>query len=136
MPFREKTLWVQLIALAAVAAYFAYDMHVGGGVNGSPPAGMIGAVIAFVVLMVVLMIPVAALTGPSDREAAKDERDREAERRGEAGRANILVLCVLATLLYAATHGEGLIANALFLSLLLAQAAGALMQILHYRRTA
>jgi len=79
MPFREKTAWIAVVSMTLIYAnYFWGVLSTPHG--GSMFTGLLGTVIALVVVQVTLTI-VAAIFSPTDAKAPRDERERLIELR-------------------------------------------------------
>ena len=73
MPFREKTAWIAVVSMTLIYAnYFWGVLSMPHG--GSNFSGLLGTVIALVVVQVTLTI-VAAIFSPTDAKAPRDERE-------------------------------------------------------------
>jgi hypothetical protein len=74
MPFREKTAWIAVVSMTVIYANYFWGIlsmpH--GGANFT---GLLGTVIALVVVQVTLTI-VAAIFSPTDAKAPRDEREQ------------------------------------------------------------
>jgi hypothetical protein len=74
MPFREKTAWIAVVSMTLIYAnYFWGVLSTPHG--GSKFTGLLGTVIALVVVQVTLTI-VAAIFSPTDAKAPRDEREQ------------------------------------------------------------
>jgi len=74
--FREKTAWISLVSMAGIyGAYFWSVVHSRRHGEGVQFGGLLGTVIALVVVQVVLTIVVAAFA-PKDAQAPQDEREK------------------------------------------------------------
>lgn len=74
MPFREKTAWIAVVSMTLIYAnYFWGVMSRPHG--GSQFKGLLGTVIALVVVQVALTI-IAAIFAPNDAKAPRDEREK------------------------------------------------------------
>jgi hypothetical protein len=148
MPFEEKMTWVSFVVTALVAVvYFAIVL---GRLQGSSAADiayqwpMIIAFIASVVLNIVGAIVMAIGTGISaelrgrraeDEIDRKDERDKTISRRGDligyyvasAGMLGVLALTML-------EYAYFWIANALYLSFVVAMLVSSVVKIVSYHR--
>jgi hypothetical protein len=76
MPFREKTAWISFLSTAAIYAVYFWALRHGSDVFG----GLLGTVIALVVVQVVLTIAVA-VSAPDEAKAPRDEREKLIELR-------------------------------------------------------
>ena len=147
MPFEEKLTWVNLLVTALVAGvYFALMLGQVGDVPAAEIAyrtPMLVAVGVSVVLTIVGSILMGIGTGISmelsGRSAAdmdrKDERDKDIGRRGDvvgfyvasAGAIGVLALTML-------EYEYFWIANALYLSLVVATLVSSVVKLAYYHR--
>ena len=148
MPFEEKMTWVSGLAMIVVpVVYFAIMI---GRLQSAPAADiayqipLIVAMVASVVLIIIGAVVMAVGTSisatirgrkPEDEIDRKDERDKTISRRGDligyyvasAGMAGVLILTMLETDYF-------WIANALYLSFVVAMAVASVVKIASYRR--
>jgi hypothetical protein len=76
MSFREKTAWISIVSIGGIyGVYFWSVMRAGRQGTGAQFGGLLGTVIALVVVQVVLTT-IAAIMAPREANAAPDERDR------------------------------------------------------------
>jgi MFS family permease len=147
MPFEEKLTWVNVVVTALVAGvYFALMLGQVGDVPASEIAyrrPMLVAVGVSIVLTIVGSILMGIGTGISmelsGRSAAdmdrKDERDRDISRRGDvvgfyivsAGAVGVIALTML-------EYDYFWIANALYLSFVVATLVSSVVKLVAYRR--
>ena len=140
MSFREKSAWISL--LANVVIYGAYFVSVApalmrGDVGRLSMFGMFAeSTIAFVVVIVVLTVMTAVLA-PKDASAPQDEREKQISLKGSAAAYYVMAPGVVVALAGAFLGFSGvLVANALFLTLVLAETFKDATQIFLYRRGA
>lgn len=139
MSFREKSAWIALAAYGVVfGAYFlvlwrSWDDAYGQGLSIGL---MVAAVLALIAITTTLTI-LAALTAPKDANAPADEReqliDLKAERIASYTLSTGVVLLIGALLL---GWNGFLVANLLLASMVMAELAKALAQIIAFRRGA
>jgi hypothetical protein len=79
MAFREKVAWISLVSMAGIYGVYFWSV-VRSGRQGSTFGGLLGTVVALVVVQVVLTIAVAAFS-PKEAHAPRDERDRMIDLR-------------------------------------------------------
>lgn len=137
MSFREKVVWVMLLAL--VVAYGGYFLSLRDALAAGAAVGdiayrgaMLGAVITVVVLVIVGTVAVTVLARGDD---AEDERDREIDLRGARFGGVVLAVGALAGMalaMFDAAHFW--IANALLLGLVLAEISAGIFKLVLYRR--
>ena len=81
MSFREKSAWISLLSMSGIyGIYFWSVMHSGSQGGGFRFGGLLGTIIALVVVQVVLTVAVAVFK-PSEAKAPRDERDKLIELR-------------------------------------------------------
>lgn len=135
MSFREKTAWISLISMGGIyGLYFWSVVH--SGRKDAAFGGLLGTVIALVVVEVVLTIVVSALA-PKDAHAPEDEREKlislKATRTAYAGLATgIAVACFFG----AFTPPIVFNTNSLLFILVTAELLRSTCQIIQYRREA
>lgn len=135
MSFREKTAWISFISVAGIyGLYFWSVVH--NGRKDATFGGLLGTVIALVVVQVVLTV-VAAAFAPKDANAPCDERERliglRATRTAYAGLATAVAF---ACFFGAFTPPIIFNTNALLFILVTAELLRSGCQIFQYRREA
>lgn len=81
MPFREKSAWISVISLTAIYGFYFWSVVRTGPHSGDVHfAGLLGTVIALIVVQVALTIAVA-IGSPRDARTPRDERDKLIELR-------------------------------------------------------
>ncbi len=75
MPFREKTAWISLISMAGIYGLYFWSLIRSGRHNDAHVSGLLGTIIALVVVQIVLTIAVA-IFDPTDANTPPDERDQ------------------------------------------------------------
>jgi len=148
MPFEEKMTWVS--GLAMIVVPLVYFVVMIGRLQSTPAADiayqvpLIVAMVASVVLVIIGAIVMAIGTSisatirgrkPEDEIDRKDERDKTISRRGDligyyvasAGMVGVLILTMLETDYF-------WIANALYLSFVVAMAVSKVVKLVAYRR--
>lgn len=81
MSFREKSAWISLLSMAGIYGFYFWSLiHAGPQPSGSHFGGLLGTIIALVVVQVVLTVAVA-ISAPSEAKAPRDERDKLIELR-------------------------------------------------------
>lgn len=133
--FEEKSVWIQLVATAAVlGAYFlvAGRMYAVGVRHLVPYVPLFGvAVVALVAVLVVGHVAVVLASRPEGR----DERDRLIGWRAESNSGWILAAgVILAILGMIASYDDVIIAHLLLLALLSSQVTAFVLQLVYYRR--
>lgn len=74
MPFREKTAWIAVVSMTLIYANYFWGL-LSTPHGGSNFSGLLGTVIALVVVQVTLTV-VAAIFSPTDAKAPRDEREQ------------------------------------------------------------
>ena len=137
MAFREKAAWITLVTTVLVyGGYFA----VAGRMLGpqAPALGLVGPLVASILAIVVLQVALTAATAassPADAKAPLDERERMIQLR--ATRAGFHTLQVgaffaITTLFWGAD--AKLVANGVFLAIVVAEVVRSGWQVVDYRR--
>jgi hypothetical protein len=137
MSFKEKVAWVMLVIMVLVYGRYFYSIQgaIAGGVDVAEipyRAAMLMTVVTVVVLAIAATIAVTIAARGDD---ASDERDSEIERHGDWLGGIVLyvgVLGALALAMFEAAHFW--IANALLLSLVLAEIVAGVRKLTLYRR--
>jgi len=76
MSFREKTAWISVLSMSGIyGIYFWSVVHYGSRARGFHLGGLLGTIVALVVVQVVLTVAVAIFS-PKDAKAPCDERDK------------------------------------------------------------
>ncbi|MCQ8183865.1 hypothetical protein [Parvularcula maris] len=114
MSFKEKSIWVMLLAMLITVATYGLDRVDSGLAQGSV-TGIAAAVIGFVVLAAIGHGVVAATSrGDGDRT---DERDREVDRKTDMIGDGALSAVVIGILAYGMIQGDWLLAHIAFFGL-------------------
>lgn len=81
MSFREKSAWISILSMLGIyGLYFWSVIHSAPQAGGFHFGGLLGTIIALVVVQVVLTVAVAVFT-PKEARAPRDERDKVIELR-------------------------------------------------------
>ncbi|MDO8963952.1 MAG: hypothetical protein Q7W30_05590 [Coriobacteriia bacterium] len=148
MSFEEKLTWVSTFVTIVVTAVYAWT--VAGQMAGTPVAEIVyqvpmivavGSIVAMTIVGSILMSIGAAISDQITGEGSlkeidrKDERDVNINRRGELIGYYVLSVGALGVLALAMMRFDPFwIANALFLSLMLAGTASSVAKLVVYRR--
>lgn len=136
MSFREKTAWISLISIAGIYGWYFWTVIRSGPGGGSRTGGLLGTIIALVVVQTVLTIAVAVFD-PRSAQAPRDEREKlielKATRFAYAGLATGIVFAV-----FFAAFTPPIIfgANSLLFILVVTEIMRSGCQIVQYRRSA
>ncbi len=136
MSFREKTSWISLISMAGIYGLYFWSLMSSGPGGHQHTSGLLGTIIALVVVQTVLTIAVAVFD-PKSAQAPRDEREKmielKAARFAYAGLATAMVFAVF----FAALPSPIIFgANSLLLILVVTEIMRSGCQIIQYRRTA
>jgi hypothetical protein len=114
MSFKEKSIWVMLLAMLVTVAVYGLDRWEGGLDQGSVK-GIAASVIGFVTLAAIGHAIVAATAGrDGDRT---DERDLMVERKTDMIGDSALSAVVIGILAYGMIQGDWLLAHIAFFGL-------------------
>ncbi|MFZ0705732.1 MAG: hypothetical protein WAM71_09045 [Candidatus Korobacteraceae bacterium] len=136
MSFREKTAWISLISMCGIYGFYFWSVVRSGHGAGSRTGGLLGTIIALVVVQTVLTIAVAVFD-PKSAQAPRDEREKlielKATRFAYAGLATGVVFAV-----FFAAFPTPIIfgANSLLFILVVCEIMRSGCQIVQYRRSA
>ena len=137
MSFEEKGSWAFTFILGVLAA--AYFATIVGQLATSTPGEidyqqrLVGVIAATIVLTVVAMIAMGVLA-PQDA-GRSDQRDKDIHRLGEYVGGTILAFSMIVPFGLAMAEAEHFwVANAMFLSFVIAGLAGSSVKIVLYRR--
>lgn len=76
MSFREKSAWISLLSMAGIYSLYFWSLRPWGArPSGTAFGGLLGTVIALVVVQIVLTIAVASFA-PKEAHAPRDEREK------------------------------------------------------------
>lgn len=128
MAFREKSAWISLLASVVIyGSYFA-----SGGVSSF--GAMVGATVLFVLAMIVLTV-LAAIFARRDAQRPADEREKLIMLKSSRFALVTIATGALAAI-WAMFVGADriLVANGLFLALVLGEVAKDIAQIVYFRR--
>jgi hypothetical protein len=137
MSFREKSAWISVISMSGIyGLYFWSVIRHGSRAGGFRFGGLLGTIIALVVLQVVLTIAVAIFT-PKEAQAPRDERDKMIELRSmRVAYAGLATSVALACFFGAFDPPIVFNANSLLFILVTAEILRSACQIIQYRRGA
>ncbi len=132
MSFKEINSWLVLAVFAWLFADFGLPLLEARSLDGDQ--GMIGSVIAFIIILVLAHIVVGVVRRePAEEE---DERDRMIDLRAERIGGYALGGVVAAGMFRSLHLGDFQAANFLFLALVFSEIAKRLWQVFLYRRGA
>ncbi len=137
MSFREKSAWISMLSMLAIYGfYFGSVIHAGSQAGGARSGGLLGTIVALVVVQVLLTIAVAMFT-PREAKAPRDERDKLIELRAMRVAYSGLATSVALACLFGAFDPPIIFnTNALLFILVTAEVLRSACQIIQYRRDA
>lgn len=136
MSFREKTAWISILSMAGIYGYYFWSLVHAGPQGRAQFGGLLGTIIALVVVQVVLTI-VVAVFNPKDAQTPRDEREKLIElkstRVAYAGLATAIALAI-----FFATFDPPILfnANSLLFILVTVEILRSACQIIQHRRAA
>lgn len=135
LSFREKSLWLMFVALAAAFGFYFVSVLPPGAANVRPPEVII--FIVALVFLVIVQIVGHILIALVDRRPETDERDRLIELKGTRNGAYVLATGVFLALCAALlTDGNFVFTHLLLGFWVLAQLVETGSQLFLYRRGA
>lgn len=137
MSFREKSAWISLLSMAGIYGFYFWSViHAGPQASGFHFGGLLGTIIALVVVQVVLTVAVA-ISAPTEAKAPRDERDKLIELRAmRVAYAGLATGIALACFFGAFNPPIVFNTNALLFILVTAEIMRSACQIVQYRRGA
>lgn len=137
MSFREKTAWISMLSMLGIYCFYFWSViHAEHHAAGTNFDGLLGAVIALVVVQVVLTIAVAVFN-PEEAKAPRDERDKLIELRAMRVAYTGLATSVALACFFGAFDPPIIFnTNALLFILVTAEVLRSACQIIQYRRSA
>lgn len=134
MAFREKTAWISLISIAAI--YGAYFVSIIRRQDAGHVGGLLGYVVALVVVQTALKVAVA-IQRPRDAQAQLDERERLIELKATHLAYSAISMALACACLFGAFEPPILFnTNALLFILVMVELMRSGCQIVQYRRGA
>jgi hypothetical protein len=133
MSFKEKSIWVMLLAMLVTVIVYGLD-RVGSGLDQGSVAGIVAAVIGFIVLAAIGHGLVAATSGKDGDRI--DERDLEVDRKTDMIGDAALSAVVIGILAYGMVQGDWLLAHIAFFGLFGAAILKMASMVFLYRTTA
>jgi hypothetical protein len=135
MSFREKTAWISLLSMSGIYAFYFWSVQ-----RSARPAGffggLLGTVLALVVVQTVLTIAVA-VSSPKEAKAPRDERERLIDLRATQVAYGVLAGSVACACFFGGfTPPIVFNTNALLFVLVAAEILRSGCQIVQYRRGA
>lgn len=137
MSFREKSAWISTLSMAGIYGFYFWSViHAGPQASGFHFGGLLGTIIALVVVQVVLTVAVA-ISAPTEAKAPRVERDKLIELRAmRVAYAGLATGIALACVFGGFNPPIVFNANALLFILVTAEIMRSACQIVQYRRGA
>jgi hypothetical protein len=137
MPFREKSAWISLVTIFGIyGTYFWSVIHAGSKVGDFGFGGLLGTIVALVVVQVALTATAAIIT-PKEAKAPRDEREKVIELRAtQTAYAGLATGIAFACFFGAFDPPIIFNTNALLFVLVTAELLRSGCQIIQYRRGA
>ena len=137
MSFREKSAWISMLSMLAIYGFYFWSViHAGPQAGSARSGGLLGTIVALVVVQVVLTVAVAMFT-PREAKAPRDERDKLIELRAMRVAYSGLATSVALACLFGAFDPPIIFnTNALLFILVAAEVLRSACQIIQYRRDA
>lgn len=137
MSFREKSAWISLLSMAGIYGFYFWSViHAGSHSSGFHFGGLLGTIIALVVVQVVLTVAVA-ISAPTEAKAPRDERDKLIELRAmRVAYAGLATGIAFACFFGAFSPPIAFNTNSLLFILVTAEIMRSACQIVQYRRGA
>jgi hypothetical protein len=152
MTFREKMLWVSMVAVTAIWGSYLFDVGwllARGTVDAGQAYGGFVQSVILLVIVEVAAVTILAIIAPADANAPEDARDRDFAATAAVPAYHMLSLLVVAVMLATpaivaaaprwltgdpATINAVVIGNSLLLALVLAHLVHSAAQIWRYRQ--
>jgi hypothetical protein len=137
MSFREKSAWISMLSMLGIYGYYFWSIiHAGPQPEGFRFGGLLGAIVALVVLQIVLTVAVA-IVSPKEAQAPRDEREKLIELKAmRVAYAGLATSVAMACFFGAFDPPIFFNTNALLFILVTAEIMRAGGQIVQYRRGA
>ena len=137
MSFREKTAWISFISMSVIYAFYFWSaFHQRSQGPGPQVAGLVGTIIALVIVQVVLNVAVA-IVDPRKAKAPRDECEKLIDLRATRLAYAALAGSVACACIFGAFDPPTIFnTNAFLFILVIAEILRSGCQIIQYRRTA
>ncbi|WP_228765607.1 hypothetical protein [Sphingopyxis solisilvae] len=137
MNFREKTAWLNVIAMT-VAYIFYFGLLLSGHPAGRevfPMLWLFGSIAVAHAITVIVGTIILSAQAPKSERARADERDRAIRRRGAAAGYYVLLVGMMVVGVYMPFVESGVpLANCGLLAIVLAELANSVVVLMSYRR--
>lgn len=137
MSFREKSAWISLVLLLVVFIPFFWNSYrqFTGQIDASGAVSTAFMLLAAFVLLEIVLQASIAIQSPRDARAPKDERERLIEMRATRVAFHVLVVgALLGVGMQHVRNSAWLIAQVVFLSIVVAEVVRFGLQVALYRR--
>jgi hypothetical protein len=137
MSFREKSAWISMLSMSGIYGFYFWSViHAGPQAHGFHLGGLLGTIIALVVLETGLTVAVAIFK-PREAKAPRDEREKLIELRAMRVAYSGLASGIALACFFGAFNPPILFGtNALLFILVTAEIMRSACQIIQYRRGA
>jgi hypothetical protein len=137
MAFREKCAWISLLSVSGICGLYFWSVFRSGlWSDGSRFGGLLGTIVALVIVQVVLTVAVAILS-PKEADAPMDERERLIDLRATRFAYAVLAGSVACACFFGGFRPPIIFnTNALLFVLVAAEVLRSVCQIVQYRRGA
>ncbi len=136
MSFREKSAWISLVSMAGIYGAYFWSLIRSGPGDRQRTTGLLGTIIALVIVQTVLTI-VVAVFDPKNAQAPRDEREKLIELRASRFAYSGLATAVAFAVFFAALPTPIIFgANSLLFILVVTEIMRSSCQIVQYRRSA
>lgn len=136
MPFREKTAWISLVSMSVIYGVYFWSLIRSGRHADTNVGGLLGTIIALVIVQVVLTVAVA-IFAPKEANAPADERERLIQLKATRVAYSGLATGIAFAIFFAAFTPPIIFgANSLLLILVVCEIMRSGCQIIQYRRGA
>ncbi len=136
MSFREKSAWISLVSMAGIYGAYFWSLIRSGPGDRQRTTGLLGTIIALVIVQTVLTI-VVAIFDPKNAQAPRDEREKLIELRASRFAYSGLATAVAFAVFFAALPTPIIFgANSLLFILVVTEIMRSSCQIVQYRRSA
>lgn len=137
MSFREKSAWISLVLLLGVFIPFFWNSYrqLTGQIDPSSAVGTAFMLLAVFVLLEIVLQAALAIRAPREAQAPTDERERLIEMRATRIAFHVLLVGALAGVgMQHIRNSPWLIAQVVFLSIVVAEVVKFGLQVALYRR--
>jgi hypothetical protein len=135
MPFREKSAWISLLSTFVIYGLY-FRSVIQSGIRRFDFGGLLGTIVALVVMQVILHI-VVAISAPKDAQTPPDEREKLIDLKASRFAYASLSSCVACACFFGSFQPPIIFnVNSLLFILVMAEILRSSSQIIQYRRGA